>query len=72
MTEDFNVARFRQLACSAIQDIQARGKTPLIVGGSGMYMSVLLDGIFEGAVADEDLRAELTQGAFSQRPGFFA
>ncbi len=47
VTEDFNVARYRGLAAQAIQDIQKRGKTPLIVGGSGMYMAVLLDGIFE-------------------------
>jgi len=58
VTEDFNVARYRELAVPAIQDVQARGKTPLIVGGSGMYMSVLLDGIFEG-IAGEDLREEL-------------
>ena len=33
----------------------------MIIGGSGMYMSVLLDGIFEGTVAEDDLREELTQ-----------
>ena len=61
VTEDFNVARYRELAVAAIEDIRARGKTPLIVGGSGMYMSVLLDGIFEGAAAKDDLREELIQ-----------
>ena len=70
VTQNFNVARFRQLAWSAIQDIQARGKRPLIVGGSGMYMSVLLDGIFEGTPADEDLRAELTQELQVRGPAF--
>jgi tRNA dimethylallyltransferase len=61
VTEDFNVARYREGAVSAIRDIRSRGKTPLIIGGSGMYMSVLLDGIFEGTVAGGDLREELTQ-----------
>jgi len=61
VSEDFNVAQYRNLAVAAIEDIQARGKTPLIVGGSGMYMSVLLDGIFEGVVVNEDLRRELNQ-----------
>jgi tRNA dimethylallyltransferase len=61
VTEDFNVARYRELALAAIQDVQARGKAALIVGGSGMYMSVLLDGIFEGVNTDEDLREELVQ-----------
>ena len=61
VTEEFNVAQYRQLAATAIQDIMNRGRTPLIVGGSGMYMSVLLDGIFEGVVVNEDLRQELSQ-----------
>jgi tRNA dimethylallyltransferase len=61
VTEDFNVARYRQLAVSAIQDVRTRGKTPLIVGGSGMYMSILLDGIFEGFNTDDDLREEISR-----------
>ena len=61
VTEDFNAARFRELAAAAITDIRGRGKTPLVIGGSGMYMAVLLDGIFEGVGVDEALRDELTQ-----------
>ena len=56
VTEDFNVARYFRLAVSAILDVQKRGKTPLVIGGSGMYMSVLLDGIFEGTAAEDDVR----------------
>ncbi|MBF0504206.1 MAG: tRNA (adenosine(37)-N6)-dimethylallyltransferase MiaA [Candidatus Omnitrophica bacterium] len=63
VTQDFNVARYRQLASSAIENIFTRNKTPLIVGGSGMYMSVLLDGIFEKNISDGSLREELTQQA---------
>ena len=70
MTEDFNVARYGGLAVSAIQDIQARGKTPLIIGGSGMYMSVLLDGIFEGIAPEEDLREELIEEERAKGLGF--
>jgi tRNA dimethylallyltransferase len=61
VTEDFNVACYRELALAAIEDVQARGKTPLIVGGSGMYMSVLLDGIFEGFNAEDGLREEISR-----------
>jgi tRNA dimethylallyltransferase len=61
VTEDFNVARYRQLALAAVREIHARGKTPLVIGGSGMYMSVLLDGIFEGTAAQEDIREGLTR-----------
>jgi len=70
VTEDFNAARYRELAVSAIRDIRGRGKTPLIIGGSGMYMSVLLDGIFEGIVVDEDLRQELTEEQRAKPLGF--
>jgi len=61
VTEDFNVARYRELASRVIAEIQSRGKIPVVVGGSGMYMSVLLDGIFEGVPVEENLREELTQ-----------
>ncbi len=67
--EDFNVARYRQLAVAAIEDIRARGKIPLVVGGSGMYMSVLLDGIFEKDVGSEDVRQKLEQQASLQGLG---
>ena len=70
VTEEFNVARYRQLALDVIGQIHACGKIPLFVGGSGMYMSVLLDGIFEGAAADEDLRGELTRELAVQGPAF--
>ena len=70
VTEDFNVARYREFAASAIQDIQARGKIPLVIGGSGMYMSLLLDGIFEGTAPEEDLREELTKEERAKGLGF--
>ena len=68
VTEEFNVAMYRQLAESAIHEIQARGKMPLIVGGSGMYMSVLLDGIFEGISVEEELREELSRELSEKGP----
>ncbi len=61
VTEDFNVARFRQEALKAIENILTQGKRPVMVGGSGMYISVLLDGIFEGSASDEGLRRQLEE-----------
>jgi tRNA dimethylallyltransferase len=61
VVEHFDVAKYRQMALSAISDVQGRGKMPLVVGGSGMYMTVLLDGIFEDKIEDESLREELSQ-----------
>ncbi len=57
--EEFNVSQYRQMASDIVKDIITRGKTPIIVGGSGMYVNVLLDGIFEGAPKDKVLRLEL-------------
>lgn len=43
-SEVFTAAHFRMLALQAIADIQARGKRVLIVGGTGLYLRVLLQG----------------------------
>ena len=45
--DEFNAARYCQLALRAMADIQGRGNVPLFVGGSGMYMMALLDGLFD-------------------------
>ncbi len=60
VTENFDVARFRREALKAIDGIHARGRLPVVAGGSGMYMTMLLDGIFEGNAQDEALRQQLT------------
>ena len=59
--EEFDVVRFNNLAVAAIYNIHERKKIPLVVGGSGLYMQVLLDGIFQGPPKDEKLREILTQ-----------
>ena len=62
-SEEFSVARFRGLATKAIEEIISRGKTPLLVGGSGLYVKVLIDGIFEAPTTDRELRERLQQEA---------
>lgn len=59
LTENFNVAQYRVLAIAAIEAIIKRGKTPIVVGGSGMYVTVLLDGIFERQARDNNVRDAL-------------
>ncbi|MBN1869098.1 MAG: tRNA (adenosine(37)-N6)-dimethylallyltransferase MiaA [Candidatus Omnitrophica bacterium] len=61
--EGFDVARYDRLAREAIQEIHGRNRIPIVVGGSGMYMQVLLDGIFEGGMKNEALRKDLRQQA---------
>src|SRR5215510_12826844 len=48
--EPLNAARFAQLAWGCIRAIEARSKTALVVGGSGLYIRALMDGLFPGPV----------------------
>ncbi len=45
--ESFHAVQFQEEADRAIEDIQARGKTAMIVGGTGLYVKVLLHGLFK-------------------------
>jgi len=42
--EDFNLAKYQKLAQAAIKDILTRGRLPIIVGGTGLYLQALVDG----------------------------
>ena len=58
--ENFSCADYARLAGEAIDDIIARGKTPIICGGTGLYLDALLrGGLPEIADSDEVYRAEL-------------
>ena len=60
-SESFSVARYCDLAKSAIREIAARGKLPIIAGGTGLYVDALLgDMRFEEQEIDPDLRASIT------------
>ena len=51
--------RFREMALPVIEDIQSRGKTPIITGGSGLYLKFLTHGPSPVPSGDNTLRAEL-------------
>lgn len=56
-TESFSVAEFQRLVREKIQDIQSRGKLPIIVGGTGLYIqAVLYDFQFTEEKVDEAAR----------------
>ena len=59
--ERCDVARFRKLAHTAILDIRKRGAQPIIVGGSGLYVRALTQGLFEGPGRNEKVRADLDE-----------
>jgi len=41
--QKFNVAKYKKLALKAINNVIARGKLPIVVGGTGLYLSALID-----------------------------
>lgn len=59
VTEEFDVAAYFSLALQKVEEICGRGKIPVITGGSGMYVQVLLDGIFDEGTKDPDVRRRL-------------
>ncbi|WHY02558.1 tRNA (adenosine(37)-N6)-dimethylallyltransferase MiaA [Neobacillus sp. DY30] len=62
--ESFSVAEFQQLVREKITDIASKGKLPIIVGGTGLYIqSVIYDYQFSEAPADEAFRLQLEERA---------
>ena len=57
--ESMDAGRYLRLAQPLIEDIQRRGKTPLVVGGSGLYLKFLTHGPSPLPQADPALRAAL-------------
>lgn len=64
--EAMDAAKYAELAKPVIQEIQARGKCPMIVGGSGLYLKFLTHGVAKAPPADEHIRAELDGWAVDQ------
>jgi tRNA dimethylallyltransferase len=57
--EVFDAKLFVEMASRAIADIHARGKNTLVVGGTGLYVRALRQGLFEGPPRNEQLRGRL-------------
>jgi tRNA dimethylallyltransferase len=57
--ERYHAARFRREATEAIDAVRARGRLPVVVGGTGLYIRALLRGLDPAPPADPVLRARL-------------
>ncbi len=57
--EAFSAARYQSMADAAISDIHARGKRAIVVGGTGLYLRILLHGVVAAVATDAALRARL-------------
>ena len=61
--EVFSAADFAREALAAMQALAARGRVPLLAGGTGLYFAALLDGLAEMPPADPALRAAIVDEA---------
>ena len=64
--EAYSAAEFRAEALAAMAEITARGRIPLLVGGTMLYFKTLLEGLAQMPSADPALRAELEARAAAQ------
>lgn len=60
-TEEYTAARYVHDAVAAIEQIYARDRWPILVGGTGLYYRALARGLFPGPAADAKMRARLDQ-----------
>lgn len=61
--QEFSATEYMAAALDACQSIVTRGRIPLFVGGTGLYLRSLLRGVFEGPPADWAFRQELDEFA---------
>ena len=67
-TEEYSAARYAREAAHVIRGITARGRLPILVGGTGFYFRALTRGLFEGPGRDEALRRRLERIAARRGP----
>lgn len=68
--EQFTAGDYSRLARQAIQEISARNHLPIVVGGTGLYLRALLQGLFAGPPPSEELRQRLRKRTEERGPGY--
>ena len=58
-TAEYTAAQFARDAAGVVRDVHARGKVPILVGGTGFYYRALTRGLFPGPGKDAALRSRL-------------
>jgi tRNA dimethylallyltransferase len=67
-TQTYSAGRWAAEARRAIEDISRRGRLPIVCGGSGFYISALLEGLPPGEAHDMDLRRRLAAWGRARGP----
>jgi tRNA dimethylallyltransferase len=61
--DEFNAARYRELALKAIEDVTSRKKKAVVCGGTGLYLRALLQGLFVGPGKNAAIRQRFEKEA---------
>jgi len=61
--EPFSTREWLDAALAAVEEVRARGRLPLLSGGTALYLKALLYGLFEGPAADPTVRRRLRERA---------
>jgi tRNA dimethylallyltransferase len=56
---EYNVAQYRKQALALCDKLFKKGKLPLLVGGTGLYYSIIVDGLFPAVPQDKTIRTKL-------------
>jgi tRNA dimethylallyltransferase len=69
---EYSAGEYQRDGRAAIADITARGKLPIVTGGTGLYLRALLEGLFDGPQRSEELRNRLRRSAVRHGAGWLA
>jgi tRNA dimethylallyltransferase len=67
---EYSAGEYQRDGRAAIADITARGKLPIVTGGTGLYLRALLEGLFDGPQRSEELRNRLRRSAVRHGAGW--
>ena len=68
--QPFTAGEYSRRARGVLREIAARGRLPIVTGGTGLYLRALTDGLFAGPARQEELRARLKRSQQRHREGW--
>ena len=69
---EYSAGDYQRDARAAIREITARGRLPIVTGGTGLYLRALLEGLFAGPRRSEPLRARLKRSGMRHKSGWLS
>jgi tRNA dimethylallyltransferase len=69
---DYSAGDYQRDGRAAIAEIAARGRLPIVTGGTGLYLRALLEGLFDGPQRSEELRNRLRGSAARHDAGWLS